>query len=327
MKAVVVERPGGEEMLRLVELPSPVPGTGEVRIRVVATALNRADLLQRQGRYPPPPGASEVLGLECAGDIVEVGEGVSPSRVGERVMALLAGGGYAEEAVAPAGCALTVPARFSWEEAAAFPEAALTVFLTVFRIARLRPDEILLVHGGASGIGTTAIAMVREAGGETLVTAGSPEKCARCLELGAAAAICYRDEDFAGRVLEVTGGAGVNVVLDHIGAPYLAGNLAALAEGGRLVLIGTMGGSEATVDLRTLLRKRLLVAGSTLRARPAAEKEALAAAFWDAFGEAVEAGRVRPVIDGIYPLAQVAEAHRRMAASAHIGKIVLRVGA
>ncbi len=327
VKAAIVARPGDEEVLPLIELPLPVAGPGEARIRVVATALNRADLLQRQGRYPPPPGASEVLGLECAGEIVEVGKGVSPSRIGERVMALLAGGGYAEEAVAPAGCPLALPSSLSWEEAAALPEAALTVFLTVFRIARLRPGESLLVHGGASGIGTTALAMVREPGGDTLVTVGSPEKCRRCMGLGAREAICYRQEDFAERARKVTGGAGVNVVLDAVGAPSLTRNLAVLAEGGRLVLIGTMGGSEAPIDLRTVMRKRLSVFGSTLRARPAAEKEALAAAFWDAFGEAVAAGRVRPVIDSVYPLAQAAEAHRRMAASAHTGKIVLRVRA
>ncbi len=325
MKAIIVERPGAEDVLRLGELPSPKPGPGEVRIRVVAAALNRADVLQRQGRYPPPPGASEVLGLECAGEIVEVGEGVSPARVGERVMALLAGGGYAQEAVAPAGCALPAPPSLSWEEAAALPEAGLTVFLTVFRLAAWRPGERVLVHGGTSGIGTTAIAMVREAGGDILVTAGSPEKCRRCVELGATAAICYRQEDFSQRVRELTGGAGVDIVLDHVGAPYLAGNLATLAEGGRLVLIGTMGGNQAPIDLRLLMHKRLAVFGSTLRARPVGEKEALAAAFWEAFGEAVMAGRLRPVIDSVYPLAQAAEAHRRMAASAHVGKIVLRV--
>jgi|YNPBryunderm2012_1023409.scaffolds.fasta_scaffold02411_6 putative PIG3 family NAD(P)H quinone oxidoreductase len=325
VQAIVVRRPGDEEVLHLAELPSPIPGPGEVRIRVVATAVNRADLLQRQGRYPPPPGASEVLGLECAGEIVEVGEGVSPARRGERVMALLAGGGYAQEAVAPAGCALPAPPSLSWEEAAALPEAALTVFLTLFKLAGLRRGERVLVHGGGSGIGTTAIPMVREAGGEIVVTAGSWEKCRRCVELGAAAAICYRHEDFPQRVRELTGGAGVDIVLDHIGGPYLAGNLAALAEGGRLVVIGTMGGNQASIDLGLLLRKRLAVFGSTLRARPVREKEALAAAFWEAFGEAVAAGRVRPVIDSVYPLAQAAEAHRRMAASAHLGKIVLRV--
>lgn len=327
MKAIIVKRPGGEEELHLTELPPPALGPGEVRIRVVATALNRADLLQRQGRYPPPPGASDVLGLECAGEIIEVGEGVSSARVGERVMALLAGGGYADEAVAPAGCALPAPPSLSWEEAAALPEAALTVFLTIFRIAAWRPGERVLVHGGGSGIGTTAIAMLREAGGEILVTAGSWEKCQRCTTLGATAAICYRCEEFPQRVSELTSGEGVHIVLDHIGGPYLAGNLASLAEGGRLVLIGTMAGREAAIDLRLLMRKRLSVFGSTLRSRPAAEKEKLAAAFWDAFGEAVTAGRLRPVIDSVFPLVDVAEAHRRMASGAHVGKIALRVRA
>lgn len=318
-------RPGDEAVLQLVELPSPAPGPGEVLIRVVATALNRADLLQRQGRYPPPPGASDVLGLECAGEIIRVGEGVPSTRLGERVMALLAGGGYAEEAVAPAGCALPVPPAFTWEEAAALPEAALTVFLTVFQLGRLRPGETLLVHGGGSGIGTTAIAMGREMGAEVVVTAGTPEKCERCRQLGAREAICYREEDFAARLRDLTAGRGVDVILDPVGAPYLARNLAVLAQGGRLVLIATMGGGEAPIDLRTVLRKHLEIIGSTLRSRPAAEKEALAAAFLASFGEALQAGRLRPVIDSVYPLAEVAEAHRRMAASAHLGKIVLRV--
>ncbi len=321
----MVMRPGDEEVLQLVELPSPVPGPGEVLIRVMATALNRADLLQRQGRYPPPPGASQVLGLECAGVIVRVGEGVSPARVGERVMALLAGGGYAEEAVAPAGCAVPIPPCLTWEQAAALPEAALTVFLTVFQLARLRPGEALLVHGGGSGIGTTAIAMGQEVGVEVFVTAGTREKCNRCRELGAREAICYREEDFAARLLDLTGGRGVDVVLDSVGAPYLARNLAVLAQGGRLVLIATMGGGEAPIDLRTVLRKHLAIIGSTLRSRPAAEKEALVAAFLASFGEALQAGRLRPVIDSVYPLAEVADAHRHMAASAHVGKIVLRV--
>lgn len=325
MKAVVAVRPGDEEVLQLTELPSPVPGPGEVLIRVVATALNRADLLQRQGRYPPPPGTSEVLGLECAGEIVQVGEGVSSSRVGERVMALLAGGGYAEEAVAPAGCALPIPPGFTWEEAAALPEAALTVFLTVFQLARLRPGETLLVHGGGSGVGTTAIAMGREMESEVYVTAGTPEKCIRCRQLGAREAICYREEDFAARLRDLTGGRGVDVILDPVGAPYLARNLAVLAQGGRLVLIATMGGAEASIDLRTVLRKHIAIIGSTLRSRSVAEKEALALAFLAAFGEALQAGRLRPVVDSVYPLTEVAEAHRRMAASAHVGKIVLRV--
>lgn len=325
MKAVVVDHPGGEEALRLADLPAPALRAGEVRIRVVATAVNRADLLQRQGHYPPPPGAPDILGLECAGEIIEVGEGVDPARRGERVMALLAGGGYAEEVVAPAGCTLPVPPALSWEEAAALPEAALTVFLTVFQLARLQAGERLLVHGGASGVGTTAITMARCVGAEVFVTAGSPEKCQRCRELGAREAICYREEDFAARIDELTGGAGLDVVLDHVGAPYLAGNLAVLGVGGRLVLIGTMGGSQAPIDLRVLLRKRLSLFASTLRARPVGEKEALVAAFQRAFGEALAAGRLRPVIDCVLSLSEVAQAHRRMAASAHVGKIVLRV--
>ena len=325
MKAVVFDRPGDESVLRVADVPPPPLGPGELRLGVYATALNRADLLQRLGKYPPPPGASEILGLECAGEVIEIGPGVRGWRVGDRAMALLAGGGYAEEAVVPSGCVMPTPALLSPEEAGAFPEAFLTVFLTLFRLGGLRAGGSVLVHGGGSGIGTTAITLVKEVHGTVVVTAGSDDKCVRCLGLGADTAVNYRTQDFVQAALEATGGRGVDVVLDSIGAPYLERNLAALAAGGKLVVIGLMGGGTAEVDLRDLLSRRLSIVGSTLRARSVEEKSGLVAMFLDRFGELLAAGRLRPVIDRVLPLERAAEAHRLMASSAHFGKIVLRV--
>ena len=325
MKAIVFDQPGDESVLRIGDVPPPVLGRGELRLRVFATALNRADLLQRQGKYPPPPGASEILGLECAGEVIEVGAGVCGWQLGDRAMALLAGGGYAEEAVVAAGCAMPIPALMPFEEAAAFPEAFLTVFLTIFRLAGLRAGGSVLVHGGGSGIGTAAITLVKTVGGTVVVTAGSDDKCVRCLGLGANLAVNYRTGDFVAAAHEVTGGRGVDVVLDSIGAPYLERNLAALVTGGKLVLIALMGGGTAEINLRELLSRRLSIVGSTLRSRSLEEKIGLVAAFLDRFGELLDAYRLRPVIDRVLPLEQAAEAHRLMAASAHFGKIVLRV--
>jgi tumor protein p53-inducible protein 3 len=325
VRAVVFDQPGDESVLHVADVPPPPLRAGELRLAVHATALNRADLLQRMGKYPPPPGASEILGLECAGDVIEVGPGVRGWRVGDRAMALLAGGGYAEEAVAPAGCVMPVPELMPFEEAGAFPEAFLTVFLTVFRLGGLRAGGSVLVHGGGSGIGTTAITLVKEVSGTVAVTAGSEDKCVRCLGLGADAAVNYRAADFVAPVREITGGRGVDVVLDAIGAPYLGKNLAALATGGKLVVIGLMGGGTVEVDLRELLSRRLSIVGSTLRSRSVEEKSGLVAAFLDRFGDLLSAYRLRPVIDRVLPLEQAAEAHRVMAASHHFGKIVLRV--
>ena len=325
MKAIVFDQPGDESVLRIGDVPPPVLDRGELRLRVFATALNRADLLQRQGKYPPPPGASEILGLECAGEVIEVGAGVCGWQLGDRAMALLAGGGYAEEAVVAAGCAMPIPALMPFEEAAAFPEAFLTVFLTIFRLAGLRAGGSVLVHGGGSGIGTAAITLVKTVGGTVVVTAGSDDKCVRCLGLGANLAVNYRTGDFVAAAHEVTGGRGVDVVLDSIGAPYLERNLAALVTGGKLVLIALMGGGTAEINLRELLSRRLSIVGSTLRSRSLEEKIGLVAAFLDRFGELLDAYRLRPVIDRVLPLEQAAEAHRLMAASAHFGKIVLRV--
>ncbi len=325
VKAIVFDAPGDESVLRLGEVPAPALDPGCLRIRVAASAVNRADLLQRQGLYPPPPGASEILGLECAGEVAEVAPDVEGFRPGEHVMALLAGGGYAEEVVVDAGSVLRVPECLGLLEAAAIPEVFLTVFLNIFQLAALPEGGAVLVHGGGSGIGTAAIQLVKAAGGTIVVTAGSEEKCRRCLELGADVAVNYRDTDFAAAARDATDGRGVDVVLDSIGAPYLESNLSALAIGGRLVLIGLMGGARGEIGLGPLLVRRLQILGSTLRARPLREKAALVAGFQERFGAALAAAEIGPVVDQVFDLSQVAEAHRRVKASEHFGKVVLRV--
>jgi len=323
VQAVVVDRPGDESTLRLAEVPAPVPGPGELLIDVAATAVNRADLLQRRGLYPPPPGAPEILGLECAGVVAGLGPGVTGWRPGDRVMALLAGGGYAARVAVPAACALPVPERLSLAEAAAVPEVFLTVALSVLRLGGLARGGALLVHGGGSGVGTAAIQMAKTVGATVVVTAGSEEKCRRCLVLGADRAVDYRTGDFVAAAREATGGRGVDVVLDPVGGPYLERNLAALATGGRLVVIATMGGARAELDLAAVLRRRLSVIGTTLRARPLEEKAALVADFAARFLPLLADGRLRPVVDRVLPISEVAEAHRVVAASEHFGKVVL----
>jgi putative PIG3 family NAD(P)H quinone oxidoreductase len=325
MRAILIERPGDETVLQLGETDPPRVGPGELGIRVAATAVNRADLLQRQGLYPPPPGASPILGLECAGTVSEVGAGVGDWKVGDRAMALLPGGGYAEQVAVHAGSALPIPPALSFTDAAAVPEVFLTAYLNLFELGALPPGGAALVHGGGSGVGTAAIQLVKAAGGRILVTAGSDEKCAQCRALGADVAINYRTEKFAERAREETGGRGVDVVLDSIGAPYLEGNLASLAVGGRLVLIGLMGGAKVEANLAVLLAKRASVIGSTLRTRPVEEKAAIVAGFLRRFGADLAAGRIRPIVDRVLPLARAPEAHRAMKASEHFGKIVLEV--
>jgi len=325
VRAIVVDSPGKTPVLRLEDVPAPELVPGALRLRVAAAAVNRADLMQAAGHYPPPPGASEILGLECAGEVAEVGSGVSGWKAGDRAMALLAGGGYAEEVVVDAGSALPVPASLDLEQAAALPEVFLTVFLNVFELAAFPESGAALIHGGGSGIGTAAIQLVREAGGRALVTAGSADKCKRCLELGAVRAVNYKDEDFVAVCREATGGAGVDVILDSIGAAYLARNLESLAVGGRLVLIGLMSGAKSEIDLARLLVRRLQVIGSTLRARPVEEKARIVAAFRGRFGPALEANRIGPVVDRVLPLGEAGEAHRAVRASEHFGKVVLRV--
>jgi putative PIG3 family NAD(P)H quinone oxidoreductase len=325
VRAILVEKPGADSVLKLGDAPAPALRPGSIRIRVVATAVNRADLLQRKGLYPPPVGESEILGLECAGEVAEIATGVEGWTIGDRAMALLAGGGYAEEVVVSAGSAMKVPESLTLEEAAGFPEAFLTVFLNVFALAALPEGGSALVHGGGSGIGTTAIQLVKAARGTVIVTAGSAAKCARCVELGADVAVNYRNEDFAAAVREHTDGQGVDVVLDSIGAPYLERNLSVLSVGGRLVLIGLMGGAKSEISLGPLLARRLQLIGSTLRARSIEEKATLVTAFEARFGPALEKGAIRPVIDRVLPLAEASEAHRVVQASEHFGKVVLRV--
>jgi putative PIG3 family NAD(P)H quinone oxidoreductase len=325
VKAIVIEQPGDESCMNLGEANAPEMRPGAIRIRVAACAVNRADLLQRQGFYPPPPGASDILGLECAGEVVEVASDVTNFAVGDRAMALLAGGGYSEDVVVSAGSAMKVPERLSYEQAAAVPEVFLTVFLNVFQLAGLKAGDTALVHGGGSGIGTAFIQLVKEAGARCIITAGSEEKCKRCLELGADVAVNYREGDFVAEAKAATDGAGVDVILDSIGGSYLAQNLDALATGGRLVLIGLMGGAKAEIPLGMVLAKRLQVLGSTLRARPDAEKAAIVAGLLEQFGAALDAGTIGPIVDRVMPLAEAGDAHRLIKASEHFGKVVLSV--
>jgi putative PIG3 family NAD(P)H quinone oxidoreductase len=287
--------------------------------------VNRADLLQRQGLYPPPPGASPLLGLECAGEVAEVGAQVRRWRAGERVMALLPGGGYAEEAVVHRGAAMHVPDALSDEAAGAFPEVFLTAFSNLFMLGEVKTGGAALVHGGGSGVGTAAIQLLRTAGVQVIVTAGSDEKCRRCRELGADVAINYRGGEFAPAVRDATGGRGVDVVLDSIGGKYFAQNLDCLATDGRLVIIGLIGGAKAEINLAALLTRRQRVIGSALRTRSVADKADIVRRFVERFGNAVAAGRIKPVIDRVLPLAEAAEAHRIVQASVHFGKVVLRV--
>jgi putative PIG3 family NAD(P)H quinone oxidoreductase len=325
MRAILIDAPGDESAMRLGEAPEPPLAPGSIRLRVRATSVNRADLLQRQGLYPPPPGASEILGLECAGEVIELAPDVRGWSRGDRAMALLAGGGYAEQVVVDAGSALHVPERLSDEQAGAVCEVFLTAFLNLYSLAALPPDGVALVHGGGSGVGTAAIQLVKQAGGRVAVTAGSEDKCKRCRELGADLAVNYRSEDFVAAVREFTGGRGVDVVLDSIGAPYFERNLRALASGGRLVLIGLLGGAKGEVHLGPLIARHLHVIGSSLRGRSSVEKAALVSAFEARFGAALAAGQIAPIIDRVLPLSEAAEAHRVVKASEHFGKVVLRV--
>ena len=323
VRAVVITSPGGPEVLNLTEVPDPVPGGGEVVVEVTAAGVNPADVMQRQGFYPPPPGASPYPGLECSGRIAEVGPGVSGWREGDSVCALMAGGGYAELAAVPAGQLLPIPGGVGLTDAAALPEVACTVNASVFGQARLAPGEVLLVHGGAGGIGTMAIQLAKARGATVACTAGSPAKLERCRELGADLAISYRDDDFVAAVKDFTGGRGADVILDIIGAPYLARNVDALATGGRLLQISTREGVNAEVNLGVLMRKRITIFASTLRARPVAEKAVIVADVRDQVWPLVAAGRVVPVIAHTLPLAEAAQAHRLIEEGTQVGKILL----
>lgn len=308
--------------LKLVEAETPKPGPGEILIRVAAAGVNRPDLMQRAGLYPPPPGAPSTLGLEAAGDVVEAGPGVSRWHVGQQVTALLAGGGYAEYALAHEGAALPIPAGLSLIEAAALPETVLTVWANVFETAALQPGETLLVHGGASGIGTTAIQMAKAHGARVFATAGDAAKCALCEQLGAERAIRYREEDFEAIMREA---GGADVVLDMVGGPYVQKNLNLLNERGRCVMIAFLQGPHAEVNLMRLMLKRLTLTGSTLRSRPAEEKARIASEAERVVWPWIAAGKLKPVIDSTFPLAEAEAAHARLQSGAHAGKIVLTV--
>lgn len=323
MRAVIAPDPGGPDALVVVEREDPEAGPGELVLDVVATAVNRADTLQRAGNYPPPKGASDVLGLECSGRVAAVGPDVAGWSVGDEACALLAGGGYATKVLVPAGQCMPVPTGVDLVTAAALPEVACTVWSNVFMVAALRPGETLLVHGGAGGIGTMAIQLAKALGATVVTTAGSPEKLQLCRDLGADVAVSYRDQDFVEEVRAATDGRGADVVLDNMGAKYLDRNLSALATEGRLVIIGMQGGTKGELNIGKLLAKRAAVIGTTLRARPVAEKSAICAAVVEHVWPLVADGTVKPVVHTTLPLDQAAAGHRLMEDGRHVGKIVL----
>ncbi len=325
MKAVVIAEPGGPEQLTLADVPDPVAGPGEVVLQVAATAVNRADIMQRMGHYPPPPGAPAWPGLECSGTVASVGEGVETWRAGDSACALLSGGGYAELVAVPVSQLLPVPTGVSLVDAAALPEVTCTVWSNVFMLAGLRPDEVLLVHGGSSGIGTMAIQLGRQVGATVAVTAGSAAKLERCAELGASILVDYREQDFVEVVKSSTAGHGADVVLDNMGAKYLSRNIEVLATSGRLVVIGLQGGRRAELDLGALLAKRGAVLATSLRARPQEEKAAIVASVADHVWPLISDGVVRPVVHSRLPLAEAAQAHRLVESSVHVGKVLLTV--
>ena len=323
MRAVIASEPGGPEVLTVTELDDPTPAAGEVVIDMVGTAVNRADTLQRQGFYPPPPGASDVLGLECSGVISAVGADVDGWSVGDEVCALLAGGGYATKVAVPAGQVMPVPDGVDLVTAGALPEVACTVWSNVFMIAGLQPDETLLVHGGAGGIGTMAIQLAHALGARVITTAGSEEKLEVCRSLGADVTINYREQDFVEEVRAATDGRGADVILDNMGAAYLEKNVDALATEGRLVIIGMQGGTKGQLNIAKLLNKRGAVIAASLRSRPVAEKTAICAAVVEHVWPLVADGSVKPIVHTTLPLEKAGEAHRLMEDSGHIGKIVL----
>ena len=323
MIAIEIRQPGDPDVLVPVERPRPEPGSGEVLIKVAAAGVNRPDVMQRQGRYPPPPGAPDIPGLEVAGTIAAIGPDVSGRRQGEDVCALVSGGGYAEYCVAPAPQCLPVPRGMDFAAAAALPETCFTVWTNVFERGRLAAGESILVHGGSSGIGTTAIQIARARGSRVFATAGSAVKCAACEQLGAEHAINYREADFVAAVRDLTGGRGVDVVLDMVGGDYFARNIDALAVEGRLVEIATQRGTKAELVIPTIMQRRLTITGSTLRPRSVPEKGAIARAVHANVWPLLESGAVKPVVFRTFPLARAADAHRLLESSEHIGKLVL----
>ena len=325
MQCVEISAPGGPEVLRPATRPTPLPAEGEVLVEVAFAGVNRPDVLQRSGAYPPPPGASDLPGLEVAGTIAAVGAGVTGLRVGDEVCALVSGGGYAQYCVAPAAQCLPLPRGVGLDVAAAIPETYFTVYSNVWDRARLAPGESLLVQGGSSGIGTTAIQLARAFGHRVFATAGSAEKCAACERLGAERAINYRTEDFVAVVRECTGRRGVDVILDMVGGDYIPREVETLADDGRLVLIAFLGGAKAQVNFSEVMRRRLIITGSTLRPRPVEFKGAIAQALRTRVWPLLEAGTALPVVHARFPLAEAAAAHAMMESSTHIGKIVLGV--
>jgi NADPH:quinone reductase len=323
MIAIEIREPGEPDVLVAVERPNLSPGPGEVLIKVRAAGVNRPDVMQRRGRYPPPPGASDIPGLEVAGTVEAIGDGASGWFSGDRICALVAGGGYAEFCLAPSPQCLPIPRGMDFVAAAAIPETFFTVWTNVFERGKLQAGESILIHGGSSGIGTTAIQLARAFEARVFATAGSSDKCAACERLGAERCINYHETDFVEAIRELTGGAGVNVVLDIVGGPYLQKNLEALAVEGRLVQIGVLGGAKTELNVAVIMQKRLTVTGSTLRVRPIADKAAIAAAVREHVWPLLESGAVKPLIYATFPLREAAAAHRLMESSAHIGKIVL----
>ena len=327
MTCIEITAPGAPEVLKPATRPTPKPGPGEILIKVAAAGVNRPDVLQRYGKYPPPPGASDLPGLEVAGRVAALGAGVTGFKVGDKVCALISGGGYAEYCLAPAPQCLPVPDRLSMVEAAAVPETFFTVWTNVFERGRLKAGETFLVHGGASGIGTTAIQLAKVLGARVLATAGTPEKCAACQALGAERAINYKTEDFVAVAKDLTGGKGVDLTLDMVGGDYVGKNVEIARVEGRIVQIAFLRSPKTEVNLQPLMIKRLTLTGSTLRARSVAEKGAVAAAVREHVWPLLESGKVKPIIHATFPLADAAGAHRLMEADTHIGKIVLTVAA
>ncbi len=327
MRAIEIVPSSTGNYLQTAEFPTPTPSANQVLIKVAAAGINRPDLIQRQGTYPPPAGASDILGLEVAGTIVAIGDHVSDLRIGDRVCALVSGGGYAEYCIADAGSCLPIPRGFSFVQAAALPETFFTVWSNLFDRGDLQPTETLLIHGGSSGIGTTAIQLAKAFGSRVMVTAGGDEKCRRCIALGADLAIDYRQQDFVEAVRSETGNHGVDVILDMIGGDYLPRNLKCLATGGRLLQIGVQNGAKSDINLWQLMIKRLTITGSTLRARDDAFKSLIARRLYQNVWPLLEAGRIAPLIDSVFPLANAEQAHTRMASNQHIGKIILEIEA
>ena len=325
MKCIQISKPGGPEVLVPAERPTPTPKANEILVKVAAAGVNRPDILQRMGKYAVPPDASDLPGLEIAGEVAALGADVKMWKVGDKVCALVHGGGYAEYCVTPEVQALPMPKGLSALEAASLPETFFTVYSNVYDRARLAPGESLLVQGGSSGIGVTAIQMASALGNRVFATAGSDEKCAACVKLGAEKAINYRTQDFAAEIKAVTGGKGVDVILDMVGGDYVPREIKSLADEGRLVFIASLGGAKAEIDIFEIQRRRITVTGSTLRPRPVAFKGAIAKSLRERIWPLIEAGKIKPVIYKSFPLAQAAEAHRLMETSQHIGKIVLAV--